>query len=30
MAVVLKRGARRLVWVGVRLLIAAVVIALAG
>ena len=30
MAVVLKRGARRLVWVGVRVLIAAVVIALAG
>jgi hypothetical protein len=29
MAVVLKRGARRLVWVGVRVLIAAVVIGLA-
>ncbi len=30
MAVVLKRGARRLVWLGVRVLIAAVVIALAS
>jgi len=30
MAVVLKRGARRLAWVGVRVLIAAVVIGLAG
>ena len=30
MAVVLKRGARRLGWLGVRVLIAAVVIALAG
>jgi hypothetical protein len=30
MAVVLTRGARRLVWLGVRVLIAAGVIALAG
>jgi hypothetical protein len=30
MAVVLKCGARRLMWVGVRVLIAAVVIGLAG
>jgi hypothetical protein len=30
MAPVLKRGARRLVWVGVRVLIAAVVIGLVG
>jgi hypothetical protein len=30
MAVVLRHGARRLVWVGVRVLVAAVVIGLAG